>query len=51
MMKKGQSSILLHEYFKQWIFLYKKGAVRDVTMRKYLMTLKHLQHLAPETKL
>lgn len=40
-MKKGQSSILLHEYFKQWIFLYKKGAVRDVTMRKYLMTLKH----------
>ncbi len=50
-MKKGQSSILLHEYFKQWIFLYKKGAVRDVTMRKYLMTLKHLQHLAPKTKL
>lgn len=28
-----------------------KGAVRDVTMRKYLMTLKHLQHLAPKTKL
>lgn len=36
MMKKGQSSILLHEYFKQWIFLYKKGAVRDVTMQKIL---------------
>ena len=32
-------------------FFTKKGAVRDVTMRKYLMTLKHLQHLAPKTKL
>ena len=51
MMKKGQSSILLHEYFKEWVALYKKGAIRDVTMRKYLMTLKHLQYLAPETKL
>ena len=46
MMKKGQSSILLHEYFKEWVALYKKGAIRDVTMRKYLMTLKHLQYLA-----
>ena len=29
-----------YEYYAQWIDIYKKGAVRDVTLNKYLMTLK-----------
>lgn len=31
---------LFYEYYKQWIEVYKKGAIRDATMAKYLMTQK-----------
>lgn len=36
-----------HMYFKQWIELYKEGAVRPVTYQKYQMSHKHLVTLAP----
>ena len=26
------------EYYKQWIEIYKRGAIREATMAKYLMT-------------
>lgn len=38
---------LFHVYYKQWITIYKEGAVRDVTMNKYLMTHSWLQRLVP----
>ena len=40
-----------HEYFKEWIELYKVGAVREVTLQKYYMTLKRLVELAPDLKI
>lgn len=38
-------------YYEKWIELYKKGAVRDVTMKKYKLTLKWLKLLAPNLRL
>ena len=40
-----------HEYFEEWIELYKVGAVREVTLQKYYMTLKRLVELAPDLKI
>lgn len=40
-----------HTYYKQWITVYKEGAIRDVTMKKYLMALKWIEQLAPTLKL
>lgn len=42
---------LFYEYFSEWIDLYKVGAVRDVTLSKYLMSLEHLKKIAPNVKI
>ncbi|MEG2013042.1 MAG: site-specific integrase [Anaerovoracaceae bacterium] len=42
---------LFCEYYSQWIMVYKKGAVREVTMDKYLMTKAWLEKLIPKIKL
>jgi integrase len=47
-MKK--SSKLFVDYYEKWIKIYKDGAVRKVTMKKYLLTLKWLRTLVPELK-
>lgn len=39
---------LFHEYYSKWITVYKTGAVRNVTMKKYSMTLEWLKKLAPD---
>lgn len=36
------------DYYDRWIVMYKKGAVRDVTMNKYRMTQNWVQKLVPE---
>jgi len=41
---------LFHEYFLEWIELYKLGAIRPVTYQKYAMTLQRLTELAPNLK-
>ena len=41
---------LFHEYFSEWIDVYKKGAVRSVTYQKYKLTLQRLIELAPNLK-
>lgn len=51
MLDKITSNDYFHVYYKQWIIIYKEGAIRDVTMAKYLMALKWVQHLAPTLKL
>lgn len=38
---------LFCEYYKEWINVYKEGAIRKVTMDKYLLTLSWIQRLAP----
>jgi len=47
-MKK--SSRLFIDYYEKWIKIYKEGAVRQVTMKKYRLTLKWLRKLAPTLK-
>ena len=47
-MKKDQC---FHEYFSEWVMLYKQGAVRHVTYQKYLVTLRRLTELAPHLAL
>ena len=41
---------LFHEYYQQWIEVYKRGAIREATMAKYLMTQKWVKKLAPELR-
>lgn len=42
---------LFYQYYKQWISVYKEGAVRKVTMAKYLMAHTWLQRIAPNLRL
>ncbi|MFC6347785.1 site-specific integrase [Vagococcus carniphilus] len=46
----SNEDVLFHEYFSEWIDLYKVGAVRDVTLAKYRMSLQHLKNIAPNVK-
>ena len=39
------------EYFEKWVNLYKVGAVRDVTLKKYMLTLSWLKKLAGDLQL
>ncbi|MDD6221634.1 MAG: site-specific integrase [Lachnospiraceae bacterium] len=41
----------LKTYYKNWIAVYKEGAIRDVTLSKYQMSLSWLERLAPDLKL
>lgn len=34
---------LFCEYYQQWIEVYKRGAIREATMAKYLMTHKYFR--------
>ena len=38
---------LFYQYYSRWIHIYKEGAIRKVTMAKYLMTLEWLKKLIP----
>ena len=38
------------DYYKQWVEVYKKDAVREATMAKYYMTQKWIEKLAPNLK-
>lgn len=51
MLKEISRTDLFCEYYAKWITVYKKGAIRKVTMDKYLMTHAWLERLAPELKL
>ena len=48
---KKETSQYFHEYFAEWIKVYKAGAVRPITYEKYLMTLRRLTELAPNLKI
>jgi len=51
MLKEISNSDLFCEYYAKWITVYKKGAIRKVTMDKYLMTHQWLKKLAPDLKI
>ncbi|MBR0456385.1 MAG: site-specific integrase [Firmicutes bacterium] len=44
------TDMLFSQYYEEWIRVYKSGAIRDVTLKKYEMTAKWLRALAPELK-
>lgn len=51
MFNKIQKSDLFSDYYSQWIKVYKEGAIRDVTMSKYKMTLSWVERLVPNLQL
>lgn len=44
----SNSNMLFSDYYKEWITIYKEGAIRPVTMNKYLMAHKWLEKLVPD---
>ncbi|NKC69355.1 tyrosine-type recombinase/integrase [Vagococcus fluvialis] len=40
-----------YDYFKEWVNLYKVGAIREVTLQKYYMTEQRLFELAPSLRM
>ena len=51
MITKKQKSQYFHEYFAEWIEIYKQGSVRTVIYQKYLMTLRRLTELASDLRI
>ena len=43
-----KNTLLFHEYYLQWMTLYKEGAVRQITYAKYQQTHKQLRKLVPD---
>ncbi len=46
--KANDSPLLFCDYYKQWISMYKEGAIRPVTMNKYNMAHKWVTKLVPD---
>lgn len=42
---------LFVEYYKEWVSIYKEGAIRPITLSKYKMTISWLEKLVPNLKL
>lgn len=51
MLNSFQKTDLFCRYYAQWIRVYKEGAVRKVTMGKYLMTQAWLEKLIPSLQI
>ena len=51
MLKEVTQTDLFCEYYAKWITVYKQGAIRKVTMDKYLMTQSWLFKLVPDLKI
>ena len=47
MLNSTQSTDLFCDYYAKWIKIYKEGAIRKVTLDKYLMTCEWLKRLIP----
>src|SRR5690554_5172568 len=41
---------LFYVYYKKWVKMYKEGAVRNVTMQKYIITMSWIKRLVPDLK-
>lgn len=48
MQPRGNDSLLFCDYYSDWIRLYKEGAIREVTMKKYRLTQAWIKRLVPE---
>ena len=50
MLSDTGNSMLFCEYYAQWVEVYKRGAIREATMAKYLMTQKWVEKLVPKLR-
>lgn len=51
MARKKKSNLLFVDYYEEWIETYKVGAIREITLNKYYMTLRRLNEIAPDLML
>ncbi len=51
MLNEVKPTDLFCDYYNQWVKTYKEGAIRKVTMDKYLLTLSWLNRLIPNVRL
>lgn len=51
MLNYAKKTDLFHNYYGQWITVYKEGAIRKVTMDKYRMTQLWLKKLIPNLQI
>ena len=42
---------LFVEYYKEWVSIYKEGAIRPITLSKYKMAISWLEKLVPNLKI
>ena len=50
MLDQVKDTDLFADYYAQWVHVYKEGAIRSVTLDKYLMTHSWLEKLIPELR-
>ncbi|WP_055427104.1 site-specific integrase [Bifidobacterium aesculapii] len=48
---EDNSEMTFCDYYAQWVSVYKEGAIRDVTMKKYALTQMWLNKLIPALRL
>ena len=51
MLKDTKKTELFYKYYSNWIKVYKEGAIRDVTMKKYVLASSWLEKLIPKLKI
>ncbi|EDO1222193.1 site-specific integrase [Listeria innocua] len=51
MKAKKRKEQTFHEYFKEWVDIYKVGAIRSITLQKYYVTEQKIQELVPDLKI
>lgn len=49
--KNKKTKQLFSEYFEEWVDLYKVGAVRPITLKKYYISQQHIEKLVPDLKI
>lgn len=47
----NKSEELFCQYYRKWVNIYKAGAIREVTLKKYMLTCSWLERLIPDLKL
>lgn len=48
---KNHKKMLFSDYYLQWVKIYKEGAVRNVTLKKYMLSYEWVKILIPKMKL
>lgn len=51
MVRRKKESQLFHQYFSEWIELYKVGAIRAISLQKYYMAQQRIMELAPNLRM